>query len=262
VPQQTPSERGISRWLRSYGVPGTVADVGGAAAALTPWGGAYDIGREWIGPGLREGNPWQIGAGTALAIFGGVGARTANRPMLARAQEMARAGRTRDDIWNETGWFRGRDGNWRFEIDDSRMSVGSGNQIGVRGEFLSHPGLAAAYPALDDLTVSVNRGRPGDMMSFYKPMSSPGGPEARVRGYPEHLQGGAVHELQHAVDDLENRLGTGAPYASPAEAYRSIEEVMARNAQYRARLNPQERRASPPWTTQGIPDEQQIVRMR
>jgi hypothetical protein len=57
--------------------------------------------------------------GAALAIFAGPAAKTANRAALKTAQEMAAKGASRDAIWNETGWFKGVDGNWRFEIDDS-----------------------------------------------------------------------------------------------------------------------------------------------
>lgn len=53
------------------------------------------------------------------AIFAGPAARTANRAMLRRAQDMAESGADRRAIWDETGWFRGPDGQWRFEIDDS-----------------------------------------------------------------------------------------------------------------------------------------------
>lgn len=57
------------------------------------------------------------------AMFLGAGARTANKAALKAAEEMAAKGATRDAIWNETGWFKGVDGKWRFEIDDSGLSV-------------------------------------------------------------------------------------------------------------------------------------------
>ena len=256
----TPSERGVTNHLIEIGVDPRYAGPAGTLASFTPPGAAYDAG-QMIGQGVEERNPLMIGGGTAMAIFAGPMARTANIPMLRQAQRMHAAGRARDDIWNETGWFQGRDGQWRWEIDDSGMSVGMGAQTGVRGQAVSHPDLAAAYPGLDDLPVEVRTTGMGQGTAFYDPRSSPRGPGIVVRGYPEHHRGGLAHEFQHAVDDLENRLGSPR-YASPAEAYQSIEEVMARNTQLRAGLNSQERRARPPWVTQGIPDNQQIVRRR
>ena len=48
----------------------------------------------------------------------------------------------------------------------------------------------------------------------------------------------------------------------PHEAYRRLAgEVEARNVQSRMDMTPEQRRASPPWTTQDTPFEQQIVRM-
>lgn len=51
--------------------------------------------------------------------FGGVNAKTADRAALGRAQNMEAEGADRNAIWDATGWFKGVDGKWRFEIDDS-----------------------------------------------------------------------------------------------------------------------------------------------
>ena len=53
--------------------------------------------------------------------FAGINARSANLQQLQRAQEMAARGVDNETIRKETGWFRGMDGKWRFEIDDSNM---------------------------------------------------------------------------------------------------------------------------------------------
>jgi hypothetical protein len=55
----------------------------------------------------------------AIGIFGGKLAKTADLDALAKAEKMAANDASRDDIWKETGWFQGADGQWRFEIDDS-----------------------------------------------------------------------------------------------------------------------------------------------
>lgn len=53
--------------------------------------------------------------------FAGQKASTANLEHLKNAQEMETLGADMKSIRKATGWFKGRDGKWRFEIDDSKM---------------------------------------------------------------------------------------------------------------------------------------------
>lgn len=55
------------------------------------------------------------------ASYGGRNAKTANLDALARAEELEERDTDAETIRQETGWFRGMDGKWRFEIDDSGM---------------------------------------------------------------------------------------------------------------------------------------------
>lgn len=51
----------------------------------------------------------------------GENARTADLDALRRAKELAAEDVSAETILQETGWYQGRDGKWRFEIDDSGM---------------------------------------------------------------------------------------------------------------------------------------------
>lgn len=53
--------------------------------------------------------------------FAGQKASTANLEQLKNAQEMETLGADMESIRKATGWLKGRDGKWRFEINDSRM---------------------------------------------------------------------------------------------------------------------------------------------
>ena len=53
--------------------------------------------------------------------FGGERAQRADMDALARAREMENQDVSEDTILRETGWFRGADGKWRFEIDNSNL---------------------------------------------------------------------------------------------------------------------------------------------
>ena len=53
--------------------------------------------------------------------YAGVNAKTADMRSLREARELEEAGAAAETIREATGWFRGADGKWRFEIDDSAM---------------------------------------------------------------------------------------------------------------------------------------------
>mgnify|MGYP004628282337 CR=1 FL=1 len=55
------------------------------------------------------------------ATAAGIGARTADSAALRRAEALEKSGTDNETIRKETGWYRGMDGQWRFEIDDSGM---------------------------------------------------------------------------------------------------------------------------------------------
>lgn len=59
----------------------------------------------------------------ALAMFLGAGAKNADLAALKAAERMASEGADRRAIWNATGWFKGADDKWRFEIDDRFANV-------------------------------------------------------------------------------------------------------------------------------------------
>ena len=56
------------------------------------------------------------------ATAAGIGARTADSAALRRAEALEKSGTDNETIRQETGWYRGMDGQWRFEIDDSRAA--------------------------------------------------------------------------------------------------------------------------------------------
>lgn len=60
--------------------------------------------------------------GVSQAIFAGVKANTSDKAALKAARAMEAKGADPRAIWSETGWFKGGDGLWRFEIDDSKAA--------------------------------------------------------------------------------------------------------------------------------------------
>ena len=92
----------------------------------------------------------------ALGTFGGVMARGADLGALKEAEQLAAKGIPAPEIWKKTGWGKGQDGKWRFEIDDSQFSMDPTkptmnpdfNFRTAGGEVFNHPELAKNYPEL------------------------------------------------------------------------------------------------------------------
>lgn len=71
--------------------------------------------------------------------FAGQKASTANLEKLKNAQEMETLGADMKSIRKATGWFKGMDGKWRFEIDDSEMTYHRGGDAAFSRD---HPDYA------------------------------------------------------------------------------------------------------------------------
>lgn len=63
----------------------------------------------------------------ASYLFAGERATNADKEALAKAQQMESDNADAETIWKETGWFRGPDKKWRWEIDDSKGEYYQGN---------------------------------------------------------------------------------------------------------------------------------------
>ena len=60
-------------------------------------------------------------SGRVRYSYAGENANNADLDTLARAKEMKATGVADETIRQQTGWFKGMDGKWRWEIDDSKM---------------------------------------------------------------------------------------------------------------------------------------------
>ena len=234
----------------------TLANLGLAAAGLIP--------------GLPA-----LGALT----FGGKGAKTADMVALARAEAMEQAGADAAKVWDETGWFRGADDKWRFEIPDNDAAVLTAPKYGqVRQftEFANHPDLLHAYPDYSQMPI-VGADMMGEKASYMRNPFNRSDYEGvgSISINPDFSQDArslALHELQHAIQTDEGFAPGGSVTefmkntASEDEAmamYRRVAgEVEARNVQHRMDMTPEQRRATPPWATEDVPRDQQIVRRR
>lgn len=186
--------------------------------------------------------------------FAGERAQTADRGALEQAQGMETAGRdmverqdgTRfgspEDTHEATGWHRGADGKWKFEVDDSRAQIKPAAQWADKAQagdatvadVLGHDDLMRAYPDLADVKVKVdatssNMGaynpatdtitirRPTDYTDVSPARTSTGWDDLDTRAGDDSkgtLKSVLIHEIQHAIQTREGfaRGGSSAEF--------------------------------------------------
>ena len=237
-----------------------------------------------------------LGEGLALFSFAGVrgaqnladSGRPSAKEAIALADRMEREGADRDAIWVATadlleredpeliGVFRHRDGLWRIEVDDSSAHRALLRRSGKLSSVLKHDVLYDIYPGLGDVRTRSD-GRSDWGSAYY----DPGRPLGFNKGYNDiYLHGwikwprreaigysgdtkerqtrALAHEAQHGIEERED-FARGAGAGSGKSYRRYAGEVEARNVQRRLRMSADERRDNPPWKTQDVPDEDQIV---
>lgn len=194
-------------------------------------GAQYLTGEKELGEGLASlSDITAMAVGSRLPpamrkIFAGVNAKTADKAKLAQAEELDKAGVDNRSIWQQTGWFKGPDGKWRFEIDDSNSiplgrswgeaeDLKHGNSTVTRRQSaLAHPAVSAAYPDSKNIGV-VLKPNLGNSGSF---SNDPDAFGATITAGADMAYGGKanrstmLHELQHFAQDKEGFSRGGSP---------------------------------------------------
>lgn len=186
-----------------------------------------------------------------LGSFAGVRSNAFNVPNsqlktdFYKAQTMHMDGIHPDDIYKDTGFFKGADKNWRYEIDDSKSNLkdsaferktiinnprtggetnetvslksnptdffGNGKTVTL-DKVLDHPELYKAYPELARIKVKelpeelVKNGTKGMMRGDTLYLA----PDLD----PKYAKSVMLHEVQHAIQDIEGfaRGGNSAEF--------------------------------------------------
>jgi hypothetical protein len=134
------------------------------------------------------------------------------------AQRMEREGKDRTAIWNETGWYKGVDGRWRFEIDESQMDIDPRAMRDTRGsrvpleKLIAYPALFTAYPSLKYYTVFYNPDVTGGKFLEDQALIVIG------RGQAGDYSKTLAHEIQHAIQEREG-FARGGQVSQPAPDY-------------------------------------------
>ena len=115
--------------------------------------------------GMKDGRCFVVFDDKAVDIIerynqsAGERAMTANMEKLMEAKEMLAKDADMKTIYQKTGWHRGADGKWRFEIpdnlDDINLAELRDNEETTLGKIYANPALYQAYPWLKNLLVTV-----------------------------------------------------------------------------------------------------------
>lgn len=178
---------------------GAVPDVGYTAGLLkgvNPAMKAIDKATGVVGAGEMD-----------RGMFAGIKAKTADLGALKTAEELEAAGKNADDIWRQTGWGRGADNQWRFEIDDSGADLArgvkskinnNGFSTGSSKEILDHQDLYDAYPKSRAAYTTLLKS------DKYSGSYSPQKNSVTIKGDgPGEWWGGLLHEHQHGIQQAE-----------------------------------------------------------
>jgi hypothetical protein len=201
------------------------------------------------------------------AGFGGLQSKTANRAAYDQAVALETSGASRREIWDQTGWFRDVDGNWKYEIDNSasRFKAQPSAEDGLPtrpdgslkagryklGDIYENQNLYDAYPELSDIVVTVKYGKSGG--AAFNPATRsvevviPKGGDGSVG------RTGIAHEVAgHAIQAIERFNGGKSFYKDgPLKYWYSDGEVSARNIE--TRLDGDKTKA--PWETIDVPED-------
>jgi hypothetical protein len=142
-------------------------------------------------------------------LFAGDKADTSDKMKLATAKQMLESGADSETVRKETGWFKGYDGKWRFEIDDSNMKIIKEYLLSTEGEYtldqvISHEGLFEAYPELKKMKILVQFGGfVENAVGSYNANKDILALNRAIYLRDEDLKKVIIHEIQHKIQRIE-----------------------------------------------------------
>lgn len=239
--------------------------------ARTAAGTAFNLTTAGMGLGTKFGEAGALGIMGGSRGFRELAARSGDTSMidLEMAKQMEAQGIPRSQILAAKEWFKENpSGIWNKEIFDNPATMDEfkiplhanyQNQRSTVGEILNHPDLYKVYPHLEDMPLTFKNdpaayARNNHGLYYHPDIYYKNG--HIVINNPHRMSAPFIketllHELQHAVDVYEGRKFSNATGLSIDDYFKLIEEVRARNTEFRSRYTPEQlKKASmAPWQT-------------
>ena len=159
--------------------------------------------------------------------YGGLSAENTDRSALEEAMSLDTEGVDNEEIRKRTGWFRGMDGKWRFEFDDSVMSLKpEWKTARYLGQLIDHPNLFNHYPALKYVPVKFDENETG---AYYN--IAPGDyflllGRSFLNGTDSKRLNTIAHEVQHAIQMEEGFTAGGTTELFQGREERASQQVV------------------------------------
>jgi Large polyvalent protein associated domain 23 len=170
-------------------------------------------------------------------LFAGPNSKTADQEKLNQAKSLQSSGKSRDDIWNQTGWFQDPAKDWVYETPAPKITIlpksenAFSNQEGYNtsgryGDFFDYKDAFAAYPKLKDAPTDVTKstsfngsvGVNGEMSISHSGNPIMGAVRKSYKDGSGDHDGGKFglnplieHETQHLFDQYRKSSYGGAP---------------------------------------------------
>ena len=177
--------------------------------------------RELWGRAVREAKARGAESAETKFSFAGEKSATADMSLLRKAMQLDEEGQSSEDIRRETGWFKGYDGKWRYEIDDLDAHLienpklerhTDGEEVyftGKLSDILDHGELFTAYPELRSINVIIQSTEPGvegiyQRNSNYITLSTELF-KRHTKEYTDYLEGGRKAEIERIEQTPEYR---------------------------------------------------------
>ena len=135
-------------------------------------------------------------------------ANTAMISRLQKAESMEEEAASPEEIWKETGWMRGPDHKWRFEIPDNldKINFPKDRKPHTLGEIYDNPALYEAYPELAQKTVRMEDTKSSKdkrTRGAYGYVAEDGSIVIDNSIPADEAKTALVHEIQHSIQAIE-----------------------------------------------------------
>lgn len=113
-------------------------------------------------------------------------------------------------IWAATGWYRGLDGRWRYEIPSGKLkadlSTFKDNTKYNLNDVIDAPQLFQIYPDLKNIDVIFKRER-SNVLGYFNYLNNFISINKEMKSMPHEVLKTLVHETQHAIQQKEGFAG-------------------------------------------------------
>lgn len=151
--------------------------------------------------------------GTKHSISG-INSETADTGRLTVAEKLLTEGVDSETIRQETGWFKGYDGMWRYEVNDSEMEITKNLTSPMFSKYvdgdplklddvIKHDALFEAYPELRDTTVRLKRTLGKNIVGSYDAKSDTLYVSGSIYLSNDMVKEMLIHEIQHKIQNIE-----------------------------------------------------------